>query len=202
MNEKYLDYNIIPVGDHCAISIILKELGLRKKSYPFDWIMHTDNINNTNIIQNVEIIDKLTFENIENIVRDFIGNAFDNNNKTNSNNICFPHDNEEINKIFKKYERRFNRLLEDLNKKNIFILLTRHYYIEQVIFNKIKNVLLSYNDNSILLFISGIDHTYFENEKDERIIFQFIYYDISQFSDYDYNSFRPNVKIFLSKLLL
>ena len=28
---------IIPLGDHCAISIILKELNLREKSYPFDW---------------------------------------------------------------------------------------------------------------------------------------------------------------------
>ena len=27
---KYSDYNIIPIGDHCVISIILKELKLRK----------------------------------------------------------------------------------------------------------------------------------------------------------------------------
>ena len=36
--EKYSDYNIIPIGDHCSISIILQELNLRKQSYPFDWV--------------------------------------------------------------------------------------------------------------------------------------------------------------------
>ena len=29
--KKYSDYNIIPIGDHCSISIILKELNLRQK---------------------------------------------------------------------------------------------------------------------------------------------------------------------------
>ena len=202
MNEKYLNYNIIPIGDHCAISMILKELGLRRKSYPFDWIMHTEGIHNTNIIQNVELIDLLKIKTIENIVKLFIDNAFDNENKTNSKNICFPHDTEEVCEIFTKYERRFNRILEDLNKNNIFILLTRHYYIDENTFNKIKQVLLRDNDNSIILFISGTNHIYFENKKDERVIFKFIHYDVSKFSDYDYYSFRPNVKEFLSKLLL
>jgi hypothetical protein len=107
MNEKYLNYNIIPIGDHCAISMILKELGLRRKSYPFDWIMHTEGIHNTNIIQNVEVIDLLKIKTIENIFKLFIDNAFDNENKTNSKNICFPHDTEKVCEIFTKYERRF-----------------------------------------------------------------------------------------------
>lgn len=34
--NQYSDYNIIPIGDHCAISIILKDFNLRKCSYPFD----------------------------------------------------------------------------------------------------------------------------------------------------------------------
>ena len=47
--EKYLNYNIIPIGDHCAISIILKKLNLRQKSYPFDWVSKIDNLYDTNI---------------------------------------------------------------------------------------------------------------------------------------------------------
>ena len=27
--NQYSDYNIIPIGDHCAISIILKDLNLK-----------------------------------------------------------------------------------------------------------------------------------------------------------------------------
>ena len=48
--NKYSDYNIIPIGDHCAISIILKDLNLRKYSYPFDWITKVDHLYDTNII--------------------------------------------------------------------------------------------------------------------------------------------------------
>ena len=50
---KYDDYNIIPIGDHCAISIALKELGLRTKSYPFDWVTHKKELHDTNIITRV-----------------------------------------------------------------------------------------------------------------------------------------------------
>ena len=92
MNENYIDYNIIPIGDHCAI--ILKELGLRKKSYPFDWNTNIEQLHDSNIIYNVNLISELKSENIENIVKKYIGNAFDTDNKINSiNNIWFPHDN-------------------------------------------------------------------------------------------------------------
>jgi len=99
--EKYSDYNIIPIGDHCAISIILKELNLRKKSYPFDWVTNIDQLYDTNIIYNIQIIIQLISQNnINDIVTKYIGNAFD-NNKTNSiNNIWFPHDTENITDIF------------------------------------------------------------------------------------------------------
>lgn len=32
------EYNLIPLGDHCAISEILRELELRRCRYQFDWI--------------------------------------------------------------------------------------------------------------------------------------------------------------------
>ena len=54
-----MDYNIIPIGDHCAISIILKDLNLRKCSYPFDWITKVDHLYDTNIIYNLSLINKL-----------------------------------------------------------------------------------------------------------------------------------------------
>jgi len=200
---KYSDYNIIPIGDHCAISIILSELKLRKQSYPFDWVTKVDQLYDTNIIYNIQIINELKLsENVDDIIKKYIGNAFD-NEKTNSiNNIWFPHDNENISDIFEKYKRRFIRLKLDLSKKNIFILLTRHYYIEEDIFQKIMEQLLNYNSDSIILFISGTNHTYFENMNYSNVIFKYIEYDISKCYEYDYSTFRPNIKIFLSDLLL
>ena len=84
----------------------------------------------------------------------------------------------------------------------MFILLTRHYYIEKDIFQKILEQLLNYNSDSIILFISCTNHTYFENIKCSNVIFKYIEYDISKFYDYDYSTFCPNIKIFLSDLLL
>lgn len=201
---KYSDYNIIPIGDHCAISLILKELNLRKHSYPFDWVANIEQVYDTNIIYNIKIISEVkSSDNVYDIVKTYIGDAFYNDNKINSiNNIWFPHDSGNINDNFEKYKRRFIRLKEDLNKKNMYILLTRHYYIEKSIFEKILQQLLSYNSDSIILFISGTNHIYFENSQYSNVIFKYIEYDISQFYHFDYSNFRPNIKIILSDLLL
>lgn len=56
---KFSDYNIIPIGDHCAISIILNKLNLRIHSYPFDWVTKTEQLYDTNIISNLKIINDL-----------------------------------------------------------------------------------------------------------------------------------------------
>ena len=195
---KYSDYNIIPIGDHCAISIILKQLNLRKQSYPFDWVTKIDQVYDTNIIYNIQLITELkSTDNVFYIVKKYIGNAFDNEKINSINNIWFPHDTEPIPDIFEKYKRRFNRLKLDLNKKNVFILVTRHYYIEEDVFKKISEQLLSYNNESIVLFISGTDHSYFQNMNHSNVIFKYIEYDISKFYQYDYSAFRPNIKQFL-----
>lgn len=203
MNEKFADYNLIPIGDHCAISMILNDLQLRCKSYPFDWVSNKDELYNTNIVYNIHIIQQLNVENVQNVVIKYIGDAFNNDIKTNTfNSIWFPHDTENINDIFKKYERRFDRLKNDLNKKNMFILLTRHYYIDEQIFQTIMETLLNNNNDSIILFISGTNHPYLEDIKYNKVIFKYIHYDISQFYNYDYSDFRPNIKTFLSELLI
>jgi hypothetical protein len=201
--KKYSDNNIIPIGDHCAISIILKELNLRTCSYPFDWITKVDQLYDTNIIYNISLIHELSItDDIDDIVKKYIGDAFE-NNKTNSlTNIWFPHDTENIDVIYEKYKRRFIRLKSDLYKKNIFILLTRHYYIEKYIFEQIIKQLLNYNNDSIILFISGTNHEYFDYMNNKNVIFKYIEYDVSKFYDYDYTSFRPNIKIFLENFFL
>ena len=195
------DYNLIPLGDHCAISEILRELELRKCSYPFDWVSNLDQLYNTNIISNISIINELGItDNVDEIVKKYIGDAFE-NNKTNSiTNNWFPHDTENLDIVYEKYKRRFIRLKSDLYKKNIFILLTRHYYIEKDIFEQIIEQLLNYNNDSIILFISGTNHEYIENMNNKNVIFKYIEYDISQFYNYDYTTFRPNIKIFLENI--
>jgi len=198
---KYSDYNIIPIGDHCSIAMTLKELNLRKASYPFDWIAKIDPVHETNIIENMSLINELNLsDNMDDIVKKLLGNAIENGRINSATNITFPHDNETD--MFEKYKRRFVRLKSDLNKKNFFIILTRHYYIQKDVFQLIMEQLLNYNSDSIILFISGTNHTYFENMNCPNVIFKYIEYDISKFFEYDYTTFRPNLKMFLSDLLL
>jgi hypothetical protein len=139
---------------------------------------------------------------VDDIVKKYIGNAFYNKKINSINNILFPHDNENVTDIFEKYKRRFIRLKSHLNQKNIFILVTRHYYIAEDIFQTITEQLLNYNNDSMILFISGTNHAYFENVKNSNVIFKHIEYDISKFYHYDYSNFRPEIKLFLSDFLL
>ena len=96
------NYNIIPLGDHCSIAMVLRELNLRKQSYPFDWIMCTEQLHDTNIINNAKIIDKLTNTNFKEITIDFLGDGPINKSKTH-NKIMFPHEKGSLNEIYDKY---------------------------------------------------------------------------------------------------
>jgi hypothetical protein len=197
------EYNIIPIGDHCAISLILNELLVRKKSYPFDWVVHKDQLNNTNIIHNVDLISKLKSDSVENIVRHFIGDSLESGEKVNSNtSTWFAHDTEDTTEILHKYTRRFTRLNEDLHRKNIFIMVTRCYYLEESVFTSIAEIVLDTNKNSKILFISGVNHPYLEDTKYNSIIFKHIPYDISNAFNEDYTSFRPKIQAYLTELLL
>lgn len=202
MND--LPFNIIPIGDHCAISMILQKLKKRQCSYPFDWVAHKESLYDTNIMYNMQIIDTLvTTNDAEKITETYIGDAFQNSNKINSvNNIWFPHDNEAVFDIISKYQRRFERLYTHIFDKNIYILLTRHYFIEPTVFSKMVEQLLGYNSQSVILFISGTDHPYITSEYEgKNVVFKHIPYDITQFYDYDYSDFRPQMQTYLAEFL-
>lgn len=194
---------IIPIGDHCAPSLLLKELNYRKYSYPFDWVSSSD-INKSNIIYNIQLIEKIkNGEEVVNIVNDYIGNAFTNNNINSNTNIEFPHEKQNYQETFNKYVRRFSRLKDHMNKECIFIIITRNYFIKQQEIDYMKNILLS-NDNQKILFISGVINDYIKN--DSKIIYKYIYYDMNKFYEYDYTNFRNEIKselytLFINKVL-
>jgi len=187
-------YNIIPLGENCIIAEALKDLDLRKCSYPFDWITHKNYYTNTNIMYNCNVIEKLMSDKFE--ITDFLGNTF----SKLHNNIWFPHDNESD--VFDKYTRRFQRLRDDISTKtNVFVLLTRHFVIDENAFDKIILQILSYNKNNKIIFIHGSQHKYLDNVKYQNIVtHQHILYDITKSTpamEYDYFYFRPMVKKYL-----
>jgi len=182
---------MISIGDHCIIPLLLKELNLRKQSYPFDWTTHQEQLHDTNIMHNLSFIERLSDDSIESIVQDYLGPDI---TSGKHGAICFPHEVGTKEEITAKYTRRFERLKKDMQSRQVYIMLTRHYYIKEEQLETIRKTLLH---GSILVFISGTDHPYIDYPD---VIFKHIPYDITKFYDYDYSDFRPMVKEYLTLL--
>lgn len=182
---------MISIGDHCIVPLLLQELNLRTKSYPFDWTTHQEQLHDTNIMHNLSFLERLSHDSIDNIVKDYLGPDI---TKGYHGVIRFPHEVGTKEEIAEKYKRRFERLREAMQTKQVYVMITRHYYITEETMENIRKILLH---GSILVFISGTDHPYIDYP---NVIFKHIPYDISQFYDYDYTHFRPMVKDYLSML--
>jgi hypothetical protein len=182
---------MISIGDHCIVPLLLKEMNLRKKSYPFDWTTHQEQLHDTNIMHNLSFIERLSHDSIDSIVQDYLGPDITNGYH---GDIRFPHEVGTKEDITEKYKRRFERLRDAMQTKQVYVMLTRHYYITEETMENIRKILLH---DSILIFISGTDHPYIHYP---NVIFKHIPYDISQFYEYDYTHFRPMVKDYLSLL--
>jgi hypothetical protein len=190
-------WNFIPLGDHCASALILKELGLRKVSYPFDWITKREQVTDTNIFINLEILRRLTALNAEQIAREFIGNAGESETRINvTNDLWFPHDEPDT--IIEKYTRRFTRLYTDIHtheKKNMFIIVTRSFYIERAFLDELLLAIKAWGEENKLLFFSGAKHDYLEDPAyADTVIFKYRHYEIGKIFGYDYSHFRPWMK--------
>ncbi len=152
--------NIIPLGDHCGPSIILKRLKIRKESYPFDWISHIDPVNNSILSIIIDIILKLLdTNNINHSVTTLLGNSLDKGNKfiNNNHSIFFPHERGKKKNIQQKYIRRFKRLYENItdNSRNLYIIMHRNSEINFDLLTKLSYLLKTYNFNSEILLLSG-----------------------------------------------
>ena len=192
--------HIIPLGDNCAISMILNELSKRKQSYPFDWISSVGGYPSDSSIKiTIELfIELLKTKNPKLICEKLLGNVICDTNKT-FNTIIFPHDNGTVEEIHTKYLRRMTRLYNDIidDEPKTIIIITRYYYIPEETITNLTNILIELKKEYNILFYSGIDHTYCN--KLQNIKFTYIPYDISTVWGYDYSHFRPQLKLCLEK---
>ena len=165
---------IFSMGEACSCSELIRSLNYQNYSYPFDWIAGCTFLERSKILIN-EFKDFINKEDLE-----FLQFASITNNdvyKNKSNNLVFNHDftsgvdfNEMYIKVKEKYNRRINRLLENIkNSQNILILyletpIKNHPYINdnEIIegFNLIKQKYPNKN----------IDLLYFTNLKDKKIV--------------------------------
>ena len=152
-NTKFMDtVDYISLGGDCIPAISLRNLGLRKEAYPFDWvILHNDTI--------------ATF--LLNDFEDYHTNLAMNWNrwiKNTKHEVEFPHDydtttdegwREQIESVNEKYQRRIERF-RDLMKKNtpLIVFMSYDMYMSRVIRQVIKE---KYNRQNIYYIVKYKD---------------------------------------------
>ena len=211
-----MEYNFISLGDHCYSATIIKNIGMRKSAYPFDWnvmVSEIDPITQTSrpissLPYNINLLGKLMeTHNVREITIEYIGNALKTEipeQRVNDiNQLWFPHESGTVDEIFAKYERRFERLYNDIKtKQNIFVICSRYVYIQQEYFDEcIMTELLKYNVNNKLIFICGKNHEYLEKDYYRKyVLFKHIDCDITHGIDVYDKIFRREIDMFMESM--
>jgi hypothetical protein len=177
------NYIFIPMGDHCASALLLRELGLRQRSYPFDWIVHVDEFSGSCIPVILSLVDCLVSKgDIDYLLRHFLpkpGVKLTDQQEYGPvrNWIRFPHDDfllsiEKYRIEEQKYKRRFRRLYKCLLMRRplVFVCISRSHLLSPREIQSIENTLLIYNVKSRFLFITGQEHRICDNLLSKRII--------------------------------
>ena len=160
--KKYA--NAISLGFFCSVSSELKRIGIRKASYPFDWVISEFetvlNLIENNFIgfldENQLIVDKDEKEFEKTYVV-----------KNIKNNIKFFHDfangnsiSTQIDRVKEKYNRRIERFYQSINKPTLFIRYVKDrreisYIIDN--FEKINKIIKYYNKDNDIIFVCNSD---------------------------------------------
>jgi len=174
-------------------------------SYPFDWV--ADSREDFSCIHdNLALIHTLqdtSHTSATDIVTQFIGDAVVGGAKVNSHtHMLFQHEVGTVQEVHAKYQRRFERLANDIRtKKNLFILLTRWHIIEKEQLDLFISRMRSYNPENRFLVISGIEHPYLnESQYTSIVTYKYIQYDKARRWEYDYSHFRPEIKRYFASM--
>lgn len=136
MFRKRKEYDIVfSIGEACSCSSSLRASDLQEASYPLDWVFGEDFIGRCKILAS-EFRDYINKEDLEYTYSERSIKCKAYHNKLND--LTFNHDflenvpfDEMYDKVFEKYQRRINRVLDKIkNSKKILIV-----YIETPVLN-------------------------------------------------------------------
>ena len=157
MNYEKKYQHIISLGFFCGIAQDLETLGIRSKSYPFDWIISD--------WSGIELVMQKEFQDIFEIEYFFQYKLFRERYKNIKYGFSFYHDfnskialNRQIDIVRDKYLRRINRLYEDIKKQTLFMRYIQDIdELEYILTNslKINEIIKEFNpDNEIVYIIN------------------------------------------------
>jgi len=119
-----MDYNFITLGFNCAPALVLKELGLRKYSLPFDWVV----TNNMQVMNCIEHDFKNFHKNLSMILDghwmvDEYGIQYPHDYPVDKNDCIVSNWKEYYEDNLNKYSRRIERFKQILNNDKPVIAL-------------------------------------------------------------------------------
>ena len=173
-----IDY--LSLGQDCIPAVSLRNLGLRKEAYPFDWVLlHNDAL--------------ITF--LSNDFQDYHTNLAMNWNRWIKNTkyeVEFPHDydtttdegwREQIQSVNEKYNRRIDRF-RDLMKKDtpLIVFMSYDMYMSRVIRSVIQEI---YNRKNIYYIVKHKDTNIIEDDNIYPAIDQTQTFDIGAWNSHE-----------------
>ncbi|MBQ3311802.1 hypothetical protein IJG72_06965 [bacterium] len=165
---------IVSIGEDCACSSYLRRCALQNYSYPFDWLTKAPFKNRIKLLLNNfdGFMDK---NNLHKIPKNTIGPVDKKCDyyEDTLNDIYFYHDfrvnhnfDEEYDIVREKFDRRINRLYEEIEKSNqvLFVWWSRDKHIENAILEK------AYEDLSVKFKRKNINILVIEYGDKENVV--------------------------------
>lgn len=103
--------NIVSLGPSCLNAILLRQLGLREKAYPYDWAFDTTLSEVIDVVKEDDTFDVTTWFRFQNIGH-YLPHDVDRDTHGESENVF-----ESMSRL-EKYKRRFARFFADSKKSN------------------------------------------------------------------------------------
>ena len=191
---------LIPLGDHCASAILLRDIGLRKCSYPFDWYVHRCPESGQSVINmNIELLlDLLDGVSLESLCDRLLGNCVE-KDQLYYNDVWFAHEKGTLEETNEKYLRRFERLYRDVTDPlNVvmFLIIVRDYVIAPEVLEKLCSKITCYNENNCVILVSGKEYLY---PMPPNVLYKYIPYNMQNYWDEDF-PFRDQIEEYLRYL--
>lgn len=161
--------HIISIGKDCGVSIALRNLGLRKLAYPWDWARHTQVVDIIDVLQRKDTFVVEEWRNLQNVY-EFLPHDVPGDSHGETENRF------ENATIIEKYKRRFERFFQHIQEPDTYMVRfgppSDIPYIN-MLSQLIPNVKIIFIENGS----DGDDNTYrilksiFTQDKDETYMF-------------------------------